>query len=202
MGRVAGAALPCLQLLRCLVDGCSLAGCPRMGAHFVCFVAAMPLYADIVKNHGSAITMAAKEWVDRYRDARGAATAELLTFLLQVGPGSAAGLKAVLYSIKDSLFAGSGCGRARPAGCSPARAAACRCCILRPLPRSTSPPPLRQRSSQVGHPYLLRLLLALQACGVDYTLTEEVVEEGEVDAVREALDTLAQQVGAGGWSQR
>ncbi|KAL4451286.1 hypothetical protein ABPG77_009358 [Micractinium sp. CCAP 211/92] len=71
---------------------------------------------DIVKNHGSAITVAAKEWVDRYRDARGAATAELLTFLLQ-------------------------------------------------------------------------------ACGMDYTLTEEVVEEGEVDAVREELDTLAQQEG-------
>lgn len=33
---------------------------------------------------------------------------------------------------------------------------------------------------------------------MDYTLTEEAVEEGEVDAVREELDTLAQQAGAAG----
>lgn len=41
-----------------------------------------------------------------------------------------------------------------------------------------------------------------QACGVDYTLTEEAVEEGEVDALREELDQLAQQVGAGGGEGR
>lgn len=44
---------------------------------------------DIVKKYGSSIAVAAKDWVDRYRESRGAATAELLTFLLQVGPGSA-----------------------------------------------------------------------------------------------------------------
>ncbi|KAK9814838.1 hypothetical protein WJX72_012382 [[Myrmecia] bisecta] len=38
---------------------------------------------EIVKNHGTAITVAAKEWVDRYREDRAAATAELLTLLVQ-----------------------------------------------------------------------------------------------------------------------
>ncbi|KAL4420809.1 hypothetical protein ABPG75_010465 [Micractinium tetrahymenae] len=87
----------------------------RSAAEVAADVEEAPLL-DIVKKHGSAIAVAAKEWVDRYRESRGAATAELLSFMLQ-------------------------------------------------------------------------------ACGVDYTLTEEAVEEGEVDAVREELDQLAQQDG-------
>ncbi|EFN51942.1 hypothetical protein CHLNCDRAFT_139605, partial [Chlorella variabilis] len=71
---------------------------------------------DIVKKHGASIAVAAKDWVDRYRESRGAATAELLTFLLQ-------------------------------------------------------------------------------ACGVDSVLSEEDVEEGEVDALKQELDRLAQEEG-------
>ncbi len=37
----------------------------------------------------------------------------------------------------------------------------------------------------------------MQACGVSYTLSEEEVEEGEVDALRQQLDKQAQEVG--GW---
>lgn len=47
-----------------------------------------------MKKHGSAIAVAAKDWVDRYRDSRGAATAELLTFLLQVGLNLGVGWRA------------------------------------------------------------------------------------------------------------
>lgn len=43
-----------------------------------------PRPADIVKKHGAAISVAAKDWVDRYKDGRAAATAELLTLLLHV----------------------------------------------------------------------------------------------------------------------
>ncbi|PSC70800.1 sister-chromatid cohesion 3 [Micractinium conductrix] len=71
---------------------------------------------DIVKQYPASIAVAAKDWVDRYREGRGAATAELLTFLLQ-------------------------------------------------------------------------------ACGVDRVLTEEAVEEGEVDALRAQLDRQAQEEG-------
>lgn len=46
--------------------------------------------ADIVKHHGAAISVAAKDWVDRYKAGRAAATAELLTFLLQVGAAGSA----------------------------------------------------------------------------------------------------------------
>eukprot|EP00887_Chlorella_sp_A99_P000272 scaffold13.g272.t1 len=38
---------------------------------------------DIVKKHGASIAVAAKDWVDRYKADRAAATAELLTLLLQ-----------------------------------------------------------------------------------------------------------------------
>lgn len=34
--------------------------------------------ADIVKKHGASIAVAIKDWVDRYRSDRAAATAELL----------------------------------------------------------------------------------------------------------------------------
>ncbi|PRW20268.1 sister-chromatid cohesion 3 [Chlorella sorokiniana] len=71
---------------------------------------------DIVKHHGAAISVAAKDWVDRYKAGRAAATAELLTFLLQ-------------------------------------------------------------------------------SCGVDTVLTEEAVEDGEVDALRQELDSQAQEDG-------
>ena len=39
--------------------------------------------ADIVQRHGAALSVAAKEWVERYRQDRAEATAELLSFLLQ-----------------------------------------------------------------------------------------------------------------------
>lgn len=40
-------------------------------------------FADAVRSPSAAITMAAKDWVDRCRANKDAATAELLTFLLQ-----------------------------------------------------------------------------------------------------------------------
>lgn len=54
--------------------------------------ACAPAAAGIVKKHGASITVAAKDWVDRYREGRAAATAELLTFLLQVRCNAAGGV--------------------------------------------------------------------------------------------------------------
>ena len=51
----------------------------------ICTKAVSPphMAADIVKKHGTAIAVAAKDWVDRYKADRAAATAELLSLLVQ-----------------------------------------------------------------------------------------------------------------------
>lgn len=50
------------------------------------------------------------------------------------------------------------------------------------------PPVSPTPASAVSHAAIL------QSCGVDTVLTEEAVEEGEVDALRQSLDSQAQEV--------
>lgn len=58
-----------------------------------------------MKHHGAAISVAAKDWVDRYKAGRAAATAELLTFLLQarlMGAGALACSRLWVLSSTDA----------------------------------------------------------------------------------------------------
>lgn len=150
--------------------------------------------ADIVKHHGAAISVAAKDWVDRYKAGRAAATAELLTFLLQACGGRdrcAVGslwLLGVNVLLLDSASPTQG-PNAAAAVRRKARLLRCRRCILPPgVPALLLLACLTFAGSVPCYPALL------QSCGVDAVLTEEAVEEGEVDALRQELDSQAQEV--------
>ena len=147
-----------------------------------------------MKHHGAAISVAAKDWVDRYKAGRAAATAELLTFLLQARCSSC--MPALLCACmlpsweRQQLAARCRpCGRKVQAPAMPPLL--CRCISgLQARPGSRGP---ARPASPAAQPRPC-LPAALQSCGVDTVLSEEAVEEGEVDALRQELDAQAQEV--------
>lgn len=154
-------------------------------------------HAAIVKKHGTALAVAAKDWIQQYKDNRTRATAELLTFIIQASCGAQ-----VAACRPGCVVEQRSAGRRWHCSCRKARMQQGRNGAQHLAPLDTCWRVMKegiQIKQRLKHPQshdAASCLRAGQVCGTEEEITEDELEELEVDQVKASLDERAQEVGA------